>query len=92
MLSRIRTSPTFAKNVLRSLPSNAFSTVVKKQPLVDRVKEIDTSLTEEQRVYVDSLKKKLRGGVHSPRCKIIFAVFLCMNNGSCSNLQRSANS
>lgn len=71
MLCRIRTSQNLVGNVLKSLPSNAFSTVAKRRPLVDRVKEIDTSLTDEQRVYVDSLKKKLKGGINSPRCKLL---------------------
>ena len=42
-----------------------------KQNIRDIAKNIDTTLTAEQKEYVDKLKKKIRGGVNSPRCNIL---------------------
>lgn len=36
------------------------------------VAKIDTTLTEEQKAYVATLRKKIRGGDRSPPCKIVF--------------------
>lgn len=35
----------------------------------DLASQIDTTLTPEQKIYVDKLKKKIRGGPLSVRCK-----------------------
>lgn len=35
-------------------------------------KSIDTTLTPEQQAYVESIKKKIKGGHRSPRCEYIF--------------------
>ena len=35
----------------------------------DVAKSINTTLTPEQKLYVDKLKKQIRGGINSPRCK-----------------------
>jgi len=37
-------------------------------PVDDKISQIDTTLTAEQQEYVNKLKKKMRGGVNSPRC------------------------
>ena len=38
-------------------------------PIQDIANAIDTTLTPEQQEYVNKLKKKIRGGKNSPRCK-----------------------
>jgi hypothetical protein len=49
------------------------------RPIHEIANSIDTTLTPEQKVYVDKLKKKLRGGMNSPRCKF----FLSSRTSSC---------
>jgi hypothetical protein len=40
----------------------------------DYVKTIDTTLTPEQKEYVESIKRKIKGGPNSPRCKQVFFI------------------
>ena len=51
------------------------STPQDSQSIDDLVKQIDVSLTPEQQVYVDKIKKQIRGGAKSPRCKMYW--FYC---------------
>jgi hypothetical protein len=39
-------------------------------PIQNIASSIDTTLTPEQQEYVNKLKKKIRGGINSPRCKL----------------------
>jgi hypothetical protein len=39
------------------------------KPIDDVLKSIDTTLTPEQKIYADSIRKQIRGGMNSPRCK-----------------------
>jgi hypothetical protein len=64
-----------AAPVQKSFPQHAFLTVrhsslvpVGSDPLYERVKMIDTTLTSEQQAYVETLKRKLKGGPKSPKC------------------------
>ena len=38
-------------------------------PIQDIANSIDTTLTPEQQAYVNKLKKSMKGGANSPRCK-----------------------
>jgi hypothetical protein len=37
----------------------------------EKLRQIDTTLTPEQRAHVDSIRKSIRGGPNSPRCKCL---------------------
>lgn len=41
----------------------------KREKMDNFLKNIDTTLTPEQRVHVEKLKKQMKGGPKSPRCK-----------------------
>lgn len=54
-----------------SFPRNFFSTEPSEEdiPIEELANSIDTTLSPEQKAYVAMLKKKIRGGANSPRCK-----------------------
>jgi hypothetical protein len=44
-------------------------------PIQDIADSIDTTLTPEQKIYVEKIKKKIRGGINSPRCEHFYYFF-----------------
>lgn len=48
-------------------------------PVEEIAASIDTTLTPEQRIYVDKLKRKIRGGALSERCTFIFRSFTLLH-------------
>lgn len=54
------------KKIVREKTDTKFDLV----PIQDIASSIDTTLTEEQKEYVAKIKKQIRGGHKSPRCKL----------------------
>jgi hypothetical protein len=68
-------SAVYAANRKGNPPPLKDSTETKDSRTVDEIiSSIDTKLTPEQMEHVNELKRKIRGGPNSPRCKSIFSL------------------
>ncbi len=68
VVSGARVQKAFPQYALLAVRNETSLVPLGKEPLYERVKLIDTTLTPEQQAYVNTLKHRLKGGPNSPKC------------------------
>jgi hypothetical protein len=62
----------FQRPLVATIQCSKFSAESKDRSIDEIIRNIDTTLTPDQRIYVDKIKKQIKGGPKAERCGTFF--------------------